>query len=225
MATVGREQAYTTPRPDVFEMVPPQARAILDVGCSNGALGASLRHAVAGRQVWGVELDPDFAAQANQQLDGAVCADVSCLDWTSLWPGQQFDCIVFADVLEHLPDPAATLQAARQRLAPGGCMVVSLPNIRHLSALRAIYLGGRFPQRDRGIFDRTHLRWFTLADAYALMGAQQLQVRQASYAMRLGDQGGGRINRWLNRLPPAVQGLAPLREFLTYQFCLQVTPQ
>ena len=224
MSATGREQAYTTPRPDVFAMVPPCARAILDVGCSNGALGVSLKHAAPERRVWGVELDPAFAEEANRKLDGVMCADVGALDWDALHPGQQFDCILFADVLEHLPDPAATLAAARRRLLPGGCMVISLPNIRHLSALRAIYLGGHFPRRERGIFDSTHLRWFTLADAHQMLQAQQLKVARASYALRLGDQGGGRINRLLNRLPPSVAALAPVREFLTYQFCLQAVP-
>jgi len=225
MEQVGREAAYTTLRPDIFALVPPTARSVLDVGCSNGALGASLRRALPGRKVWGVEIDPQFAALAQQQLDAVLCADVSRMDWAQAFPGQQFDCIVLADVLEHLPNPAATLADMRARLQPGGCLVLSLPNIRHLSALCAIYFGGHFPQRDRGIFDRTHLRWFTLADAHALLASQQLEVRQASYALRLGDQGGGRLNRWLNRLPPALKQLAPLRELLTYQFCLQAVPR
>jgi SAM-dependent methyltransferase len=188
-------------------------------------LGASLRQAVPGRRVWGIEIDPEFARVAGTRLDEVLCADLGRLDWTHVFPGTQFDCIIMADVLEHLADPAATLQAVRQRLRPGGCLVVSLPNIRHISALYAIYVGGRFPQRQRGIFDSTHLRWFTLADAHQLLATQQLEVRRSSYSLRLGDQGGGRMNRWLNRLPPAVQGVAPLREFLTYQFCLQAVPR
>ncbi len=221
MSLVEREQAYTTPRPDVSSLVPDTALKVLDLGCSNGALGASLRQAVPGRRVWGIELDPEFARVAASRLDDVLCADLGALDWSQAFPGITFDCIILADVLEHLADPAATLHAARQRLQPGGCLVISLPNIRHVSAFFAIYVGGRFPQRQRGIFDSTHLRWFTLADARQLLAQQELEVRRTCYSLRLGDQGGGRLNRWLNRLPPSVQGLAPLREFLTYQFCLQ----
>ena len=221
MSLVELEQAYTTPRPDVRSLVPDTALKVLDLGCSNGALGASLRQAVPGRRVWGIELDPEFARVAASRLDDVLCADLGALDWSQAFPGITFDCIILADVLEHLADPAATLHAARQRLQPGGCLVISLPNIRHVSAFFAIYVGGRFPQRQRGIFDSTHLRWFTLADARQLLAQQELEVRRTCYSLRLGDQGGGRLNRWLNRLPPSVQGLAPLREFLTYQFCLQ----
>ena len=110
---------------------------------------------------------------------------------------------------------------ARQHLRAGGCVVVSLPNIRHLSALRAIFLGGRFPQRDRGIFDRTHMRWFTITDAHALLADCGLKVSARDFALRWGDRGGGRINRLLNHLPKAAQQWTPVREFLTYQMCLR----
>ena len=99
--------------------------------------------------------------------------------------------------------------------------MISLPNIRHVSVLQAIFLGGRFPQRDRGIFDRTHLRWFTIADAHSLLGDNGLRVSSMSVVLRWGDRGGGRMNRLLNRLPAAVQRWAPVRELLTYQMCLR----
>lgn len=216
-----RNAAYTTTRPDVFEMVPIGARDILDVGCSNGALGRSLRAAQSGRSVCGIEFDTGFAREAANHLDHVVNADLNLLDWREALAGRSFDCIIFADVLEHLAEPRRCLQQARQHLRPGGCMVVSLPNIRHVSALKAIYLGGHFPQRDRGIFDRTHLRWFTIADAHRLLADNGLKVTSMSVALRWGDQGGGRMNRLLNRLPMAVRRWAPVRELLTYQMCLR----
>ena len=220
-APAQRDAAYTTPRPDVFEMVPPTARDILDVGCSNGALGRCLRAAQPGRSVCGIEFDTRFAHEAANHLDHVVNADLNLLDWREALAGRSFDCIIFADVLEHLVEPQHCLLQARQHLQPGGCVVVSLPNIRHLSALRAIYLGGRFPQRDRGIFDRTHLRWCTIADAHNLLAAAGLKVSSMSLALRWGDRGGGYMNRLLNRLPTAIQHWAPVREFLTYQMCLR----
>jgi len=216
-----RDSAYTTPRPDVFEMVPPTASRILDVGCSNGALGRSLRAAQPGRSVCGIEFDTRFAHEAAAHLDHVVNGDLNLLDWREALPGRSFDCIIFADVLEHLMEPQRCLMQAHQHLQPGGCVVVSLPNIRHLSALRAIFLGGRFPQRDRGIFDRTHLRWFTVGDAQRLLDDCGFKTTAISFALRWGDQGGGRVNRLLNRLPTTIKKWAPVREFLTYQMCLR----
>jgi SAM-dependent methyltransferase len=217
-----RDTAYTTPRPDVFALVPAGANLILDIGCSNGALGASLRAARSGRSVVGVELDPLFASQAGARLDHVLCTDVNQMDWEALAPGIAFDCIIFADVLEHLNQPRHHLEQALRRLRAGGCIVLSLPNIRHLSAFWAIFVRGQFPQRERGIFDSTHLRWFTLADARRMSAAAGLRVDEASYALRFGDQGGGRWNRLLNRLPRGLQSWFPIRELLTYQFCLRL---
>lgn len=218
---VERDAAYTTTRQDVVGMVPAAARDILDVGCSNGALGRSLLAMKLGRRVCGIEGDGAFVEDAARYLQQVVHADLNCFEWNSALAGQFFDCIIFADVLEHLLDPQRCLQQAREHLAPGGSIVISLPNIRHLSALTAIYFGGCFPRRERGIFDSTHLRWFTLADARALLTSSGLTVSAMGLALRWGDRGGGRMNRLLNRLPLAVCHWTPVREFLTYQVCLR----
>lgn len=217
-----RTTAYTTPRPDVFAMVPTNAISILDVGCSNGVLGASLRNALDGRKVFGVEIDAAFADEARGRLDHVACADLNQFEWASFMPGQEFDCIIFADVLEHLIEPHTHLQAAQRRLRRGGCIVISLPNIRHISAFYSIFLNGTFPLRDRGIFDKTHLRWFTIKDAKTMIEKIGMHVEDIAYALRIGDAGGGIMNRAANKLPGPVKRFVFVREFLTYQFCLRV---
>jgi 2-polyprenyl-3-methyl-5-hydroxy-6-metoxy-1,4-benzoquinol methylase len=220
-----RAQAYTTARSDVASMVPEQALNILDLGCSNGALGRSLKHGRPERRLWGVEYDAGFAASAAAVLDHVHCADLNQLDWDTVFGEQRFDCMIFADVLEHLVDPPQCLRQARRFLAPGATVVVSLPNIRHLSAFVSIFLRGQFPRRDRGLFDRTHLRWFTIRDAHQLLIDAGFKVQDSEQAMRWGDQGGGRWNRLLNRLPRSIRRFAPVRELLTYQLCLRATPE
>jgi 2-polyprenyl-3-methyl-5-hydroxy-6-metoxy-1,4-benzoquinol methylase len=205
----------------VFAMVPLDSQYVMDVGCSTGALGLSLKSAKPDRQVCGIEFDRSFASEAANCLDKVFHADLNQFNWQQALDGRTFDCIIFADVLEHLIEPQLCLKQARQHLRPGGCVVVSLPNVRHLSALRAIYVQGCFPQRDRGIFDKTHLRWFTIADAHRILADCGFNVSLMTLALRWGDLGGGRMNRLLNRLPGAVRNWAPVREFLTYQMCLR----
>ena len=53
--------------------------------------------------------------------------------------------------------------------------MVSLPNIGHLAA-RLLVLSGRFPRHDRGIFDRTHLHFYTRETALELMASAGLSV-------------------------------------------------
>jgi 2-polyprenyl-3-methyl-5-hydroxy-6-metoxy-1,4-benzoquinol methylase len=216
-----RLAAYTTSRPDVFEMVPPSAKIVLDVGCSNGALGLSLREALPGRRVMGIEGDEALFTEAATRLDSVLHADLNELDWDQAFPGIRFDCIIFADVLEHLIEPQRHLSAAWQRLQAGGAVVVSLPNIRHMTALYSIFIAGTFPRRDRGIFDRTHLRWFTIGDAKALITNAGFIVDDVTYSLRVRDRGDGLLNKIARKLLDPIQGVGPIHEFLAYQSCIR----
>ncbi len=215
-----RLAAYTTARTDIVALVPPAAMAILDAGCSNGALGAALRAQVPGRVVEGVEYDARLAQDAQARLDRVYCADLNRFDWSTLGRDPS-DCLVFADVLEHLHDPWRLLHDAVATLRPGGSVVVSLPNVRHVTALASLFVRGTFPRRERGIFDNTHLRWFTLRDAHTLLEGAGLTVNAVDSALRLRDKGGGFANKLTIRLCDPIRGWAPVREFLTYQFTLR----
>jgi methionine biosynthesis protein MetW len=193
---------------------------ILDVGCSNGALGASLRALIPHRSVCGIEFDPEFCKQARAKLDRVVQADLDQYDWNADFPAGYFDCIIFADVLEHLNRPWQVLKESTRLLSADGMAIISLPNIRHVSALYSIFIKGKFPRASRGIFDRTHLRWFTLADGIALCADAGLSVVKVSSSLRLFDVPGGKANHFVQKTLGKVQAIAPIREFLTYQFVL-----
>jgi methionine biosynthesis protein MetW len=216
-----RQASYTTPRLDVFQMVPSTAVSVLDVGCSNGALGSSLRTARSGRKVIGVEGDAAFLSEATTCLDRVIHADLNALEWANAFSDTEFDCIIFADVLEHLFDPRKQLIQAKRCLRSGGCFVISLPNIRHVSSLYSIFMRGTFPRRERGIFDRTHLHWFTMRDAKELITDVGMKIEAMSYCLRLGDRGGGMLNKIACRVLDPVQTCFPIREFFTYQYCLR----
>jgi SAM-dependent methyltransferase len=86
--------------------------------------------------------------------------DAEELDLEAELGGERFDAILFADVLEHLRDPAALLRRVRPFLAEGGTVVASIPNIAHAS-VRLSLLGGSWRYREQGLLDETHLRFFT----------------------------------------------------------------
>ena len=65
--------------------------------------------------------------------------------------------LVYGDVIEHLSDPLRIMRELNRHLAPGAVVIVSVPNVAHLS-VRLSLLFGRFEYQDRGILDRTHLR-------------------------------------------------------------------
>ncbi len=136
---------------------------ILDIGCASGFLREFLPSS--DFYLIGVERDPDLAEKARQQYDEVYPAD---LTQAFILPIQPPNAIVLADVLEHLPDPETVLIGLLQRYTkPGTPVIISLPNVAHLY-VRLNLLLGRFEYSDRGILDRTHLRFFTLRTAQQL---------------------------------------------------------
>jgi SAM-dependent methyltransferase len=201
--------AYTGSRPEVQALVPRSARRVLDLGCSAGALGAGLK-ARQPVEVVGVEVDPVLARAAARRIDRVVEADAAALP-AGLG---RFDCIVAADVLEHLADPWDALRSAAGLLEPGGVVVVSLPNVRFFETFWQLGARGRWPRRDHGIFDRSHLRWFTLRDARELVEQAGLLVEEVRPQIRVRPRG-SRIDRlfaWLAR--------TPLRELFAFQYVI-----
>jgi SAM-dependent methyltransferase len=171
-----RREAYESARPEVQAFVPATARRILDLGCASGALGAALKR----RQqveVVGIELNPDYARDAERQLDRVICAGVetALLEAESLG---RFDCVIAADILEHLVDPWDALRRAAELIDPGGVAVVSLPNVRYLLTYWRLIRRGRWPREAAGPFDATHLRWFTPLDARELLTQAGLVVER-----------------------------------------------
>lgn len=206
-----RSFAYENDRPDVRALVPPSARRVLDLGCSSGAVGAALK-AASGCEVVGVEFDPLLATDARERLDTVVEGD---LEDPAILDGRgAFDVILCADVLEHLRDPEGVLGRAVEHLAPGGIVVVSLPNVRYWETFWQLGAKGTFPRRSEGIFDRTHLRWFTLRDAYGLLDGAGLEVVEVRRVLRLRPTGpsDGLVARVLGHLPG--------RTLLTFQHVL-----
>jgi 2-polyprenyl-3-methyl-5-hydroxy-6-metoxy-1,4-benzoquinol methylase len=210
-----RAHAYENPRPEVQVLVPQAARRVLDLGCSSGALGAAIK-ARQPAEVVGVELDPAYADAARERLDGCVTADVEELFAGD--PGEQlgrFDCIVAADVLEHLRDPWATLRSAMRLLEPGGSVVVSLPNIRFWETFWQLGRHATFPRRDSGIFDATHLRFFTYSDALKLLEQADLRVVEVSPQYRVRPE----ISD-LDRYTPLL-AKTKLRTFFAFQYVMR----
>ena len=147
-------------------------KRVLDLGCSDGRLGELLR--LAGHTVVGVDVQKHDAVA--ERLDGFIEADLN----KGLPPiDERFDVVVGADVLEHLVDPATLLAGLPDVLAPGGVVLVSVPNFGHWYP-RARVMAGRFRYERRGIFDEGHLRFFTPSSFERMARKAGLRVRRRS---------------------------------------------
>ncbi len=183
---------------------------VLEIGSATGYMTRVLAESQ-GCRVTGFELSPVMAEEARPYLHELIVGDLENQEDLARIDGQ-FDVVLLADVLEHLAEPLQPLRNLRENLRPGGRLIASIPNVAHWSVRRAL-LAGRWDLADRGIMDRTHLRWYTRQTAMALLKSAGYRVvwRGASYAFpghwRLGS--GPRLAAWAQRrrMPAAFDDL------------------
>lgn len=171
-----RAHGYESPRPDVQAHVPATARNILELGCSTGALGAAIKARQAASVV-GVELSEEYAEEARRRLDRVIVADAESFAAGEPPAEAPFDCLIAADVLEHLVDPWTALARVVAMLGDGATVIVSLPNAANWKGLLRVARTGRWPRDDEGVYDRTHLSWFGPEDAADLVRSAGVEVR------------------------------------------------
>ncbi len=149
----------------------PDAAKVLDIGAGNGMLGRVLRHA--GRRVTIDGIEPsEFAAKLAEPFYRNVYQGYA-QDHMQAMRAEQYDYIVLADVIEHIPDPAAFLTDIIQNLPDTTKVIISIPNVA-FGGVRLSLLNGTFDYVDSGLLERTHLRFFTLSTALQLF--EQLQI-------------------------------------------------
>ena len=196
-----RPAAYGGQRDDLLALLPGDRKSVLDLGCNEGLLGLALKS----RQtvsVTGAEIDVDAARVASTRLDDVFCGDLESEDFRHRMRGKCFDAVVCGDILEHLRDPWALLDfIVDQVVTPDAVFVISVPNVGHWSSLHAVWIRKTWPLNDRGIHDRSHLRWFTERDALALVEGRGLSIDLVLRKYRLFEPihpwNGGRLERVL----------------------------
>jgi 2-polyprenyl-3-methyl-5-hydroxy-6-metoxy-1,4-benzoquinol methylase len=149
---------YTCPRQELLPFLPPTIFHALDVGCGAGVFGESIKQRF-GAEVYGLEYVPAAAARARSRID--VVLEGDALEQLDYLPDNYFDFMSCNDVLEHLVEPGLFLKKIKPKLKKDATIVASIPNIRFIHALKSIVWNQDFPSEDSGIFDRTHLRFFT----------------------------------------------------------------
>ncbi len=153
-------QYYEFSRSEMLPFVPETARLCLEVGCGGGKFGAQLIEK-RGATVYGIEPVAEAAERARARLTGCYNILFTAEQIPEDLKAMRFDCIIFNDVLEHLVDPWSALQLCKTLLAPDGCIVASIPNILYFHAFFKMFLSQDWKYEDGGIFDQTHMRFYT----------------------------------------------------------------
>jgi len=159
----------------IEKRVKPDA-TILDVGCGCGANARAIRQLWPGVRVIGIEPNAAAAAAAREVCDRVFNGTLE--EWLASGDVPPVDAVVLSDVLEHIADPVQWLRttAALPQLV-NATWIISIPNFGvWYNRLRT--LAGRFDYAWSGLYDRTHLRFYTRKSIRRLLGYCGFEVME-----------------------------------------------
>jgi len=200
---------YRHVRKDISPLLPPTATCILDVGAGAGCTLAWLKSRYPESHTIALEGNASNLNELRRNADETHIVDLNSTLPDIVSP----DLVLVLDVLEHLVRPDEVLRQLTERMADGGTVIFSCPNIAHRSVSVPLLLFGRFDYQDAGILDRTHLRFFVRSSALALMNQAGLTVQRGVRVGLLGPR-----TRLLDRFT-----FGTLRDHLTTQFIMAGT--
>lgn len=150
----------------------PEKSVILDIGTASGTMGRLCNGLGFIRK--GIEPNIAWAEMARPYYEDF---SITSIEDTGNEFIQRADAVILADVLEHLPDPETTLNRVVSLQQPECLILISVPNVANIW-VRINLLFGRFEYSDRGILDRTHLRFFTRSSFRRLLDRCNLDTKQ-----------------------------------------------
>lgn len=162
----------------------------------------------------GIDLFEDLDNKNKyKQVDRMIFGNIEELELPEY--NNYFDVIILADVLEHLYEPSNVLNKIKNYLSKEGNILVSMPNIRHFSALKKIFLQGSFKYEESGIFDYTHVRFYCRKDIQKLIETSNFKITKQKGSIQ-------NINiltktKIINKLTFGI-----FKEFLSYQYFFKV---
>jgi 2-polyprenyl-3-methyl-5-hydroxy-6-metoxy-1,4-benzoquinol methylase len=167
-ASTAPDVYFATARTEILPWLPQRVTRMLDLGCGAGSTVAAVKHVREVSWAGGIELMPEQAKAAEQVCERVWTGDIKSLPIEDAIAPLSLDLVLCLDVLEHLVDPWSVVARLSALIAPGGRLIVSVPNVRNYRFIWRLLMRGDFRYRDFGLLDRTHLRFFTRATAVEL---------------------------------------------------------
>jgi 2-polyprenyl-3-methyl-5-hydroxy-6-metoxy-1,4-benzoquinol methylase len=162
---------YHFSRRQIAPLLPKACNQVLEVGAGAGATLKWLKELYPTAETTAVELNSALFDELRLNADITIIGSID----ETLSQLKSYDLILLLDVLEHLPDSVGTLRKLSKLLNTSGRVIVSVPNIAHLSVSVPLLLR-RFRYQDAGILDRTHVRFFVEDTAIELLNDANLVV-------------------------------------------------
>ena len=175
---------------------------VLDIGCGEGFFAQDLVRE--GNEVVGIDMlrEPRhrslLAHYVQADLDQGLGEALPALS------GRRFDRVLLQDVLEHVRNPQKLVTDCQRLLTEQGLLLLSVPNVANI-VVRLSLLFGRFEYAERGILDKTHLRFFTRSSARRLLEKAGYEiVAEKTSVMPVELALGLPANNWLMRVTNSV---------------------
>lgn len=161
---------------DVLKLIPANARTLVEVGCSGGALARAYKQLYPACHYTGIEVDATLVARSRDFCDEVQKLDIEDVD--DSFYAQHADCSVwiFSNSLEHLRNPWEVLARIRRFIPSDGCVIVCLRNAQHWSVQAKLAVGDFRYEAAGGLLDRTHMRFFTRATMLEMFAGANLKL-------------------------------------------------
>ena len=201
---------FSNPRLDVIRFIENESGLkILELGAGNGATLFELKKRNIASEIH--LLDIIDKVDKKDVFDSVTILDIVTGDLS--FEDNYFDCIICADVLEHIYEPHLVIDKLKRVLKNDGIFLVSLPNFRHFSAIKKVLFKRSFAYEDSGIFDRTHKRFYCKKDMIQLFDdhddLQLESIKSNSWFLKW--------NRLINPIT-----LTLFEDYLTLQYILKI---
>ena len=195
--------------------------AVLELGPATGYLTEYMQKKL-NCSVDCVEISPEMAEVAEKYCRYMLVGDLDEIDLEEHFKEETYDCILMADILEHLKENEKILKSCRNLLKKNGKLIMSVPNIAHSSIIGSLFKG-KFEYRDEGLLDQTHIRFFTRESIADLIEKCRFSIETIETVQKLPED--TEVGDSLIDLPVDLQDAILNREdSLTYQFIIICRP-
>jgi 2-polyprenyl-3-methyl-5-hydroxy-6-metoxy-1,4-benzoquinol methylase len=203
---------FSNIRLDLIRLIDPKSKdlKVLEVGAAYGETLNYLKQNGIAKQAVGIDIFEDKTNSNNyKKIDRFIFGNIEEIEFPEY--ENYFDLILLPDVLEHLIEPKKVLDKLKKYLSQNGTIIVSMPNIRHYSAINKIFFKGNFKYEESGLFDYTHMRFYCRKNIQELLESSGFKVLKEESAIK--NYKGKSITKIINSL---TFGL--MEEFFSLQY-------
>ena len=158
----------------------PSNQNILDIGCFSGELLNRVKiNQKESNSYFGADLENYLSKECS--FIKFCLLDFNDKDLNKVFENQKFDIVILGDILEHLVNPWSALSSIEQIIQDSSRILISIPNSGHWY-FRLKILFGKIEYTNNGLFDKTHLRFFTKKSSKELIKDSKFEIIELNYS-------------------------------------------